>query len=71
MPHDLALSSTLFDSNYPCLELIFMVPKVFEPLKLDCSLESHPYGALVQLIHVCMLVPVCGCTLKEIIGQTD
>ena len=21
-------------SNYPCLKLIFMVPKVFEPLKL-------------------------------------
>ena len=24
-------------SNYPCLELIFMVPKVFEPLKFDSS----------------------------------
>ena len=34
MPPDLALSSTLIGSNYPCLELIFMVPKVFEPLKL-------------------------------------
>ena len=36
MPSDLALSSTLIGSNYPCLELIFMVPKVFEPLKFDC-----------------------------------
>ena len=36
MPHDLALSSTLIGSNYPCLELIFMVPNVFEPLKFDC-----------------------------------
>ena len=36
MPPDLALSSTLIGSNYPCLELIFMVPKVFEPLKFDC-----------------------------------
>ena len=36
MPPDLALSSTLTGSNYPCLELIFMVPKVFEPLKFDC-----------------------------------
>ena len=36
MPTDLALSSTLIGSNYPCLELIFMVPKVFEPLKFDC-----------------------------------
>ena len=33
---DLALSSTLIGSNYPCLELIFMVPKVFEPLKFYC-----------------------------------
>ena len=38
MPPDLALSSTLIGSNYPCLELIFMVPKVFEPLKFDCSI---------------------------------
>ena len=28
-PPDLALYSTLIGSNYPCLELIFMVPKVF------------------------------------------
>ena len=33
-PH-LALSSTLIGSNYPCLELIFMVPNVFEPMKFD------------------------------------
>ena len=32
----LALLSTLTGSNYPGLELIFMVPKVFEPLKFDC-----------------------------------
>ena len=37
MPPDLALLSTLIGSNYPCLELIFMVPKVFEPLKFDCT----------------------------------
>ena len=36
MPPDLALSSTLIGLNYPCLELIFIVPKVFEPLKFDC-----------------------------------
>ena len=36
------LSSTLIRSNYPSLELIFMVPKVFEPLKFDCfSLTCH------------------------------
>ena len=37
MPPDLALLSTFIGSNYPCLELIFMVPKVFEPLKFDCT----------------------------------
>ena len=36
LPPDLALLSTLIGSNYPCLELICMVPKVFEPLKFDC-----------------------------------
>ena len=36
MPLDLALLSALIGSNYPGLELIFMVPKVFEPLKFDC-----------------------------------
>ena len=40
MPPDLALLSILIGSNYPCLELIFMVPKVFEPLKFDCRLGS-------------------------------
>ena len=39
MPPDLALLSTLTGSNYPCLELVFIVPKVFEPLKFDCSLN--------------------------------
>ena len=37
MLSDLALSSALIDSNCPCLELTFMVPKVFEPLKFDCT----------------------------------
>ena len=37
MPPDLALLSTLTGSNYLCLELISMVPKVFEPLKFYCS----------------------------------
>ena len=41
MPPDLALLSTITGSNYPCLELIFMVPKVFEPLKFDCSTCPH------------------------------
>ena len=39
MPHDLALLPTLIGSNYTCLELMFMVPKVFEPLKFDCMYQ--------------------------------
>ena len=37
MPPELALLSTLIGSNYPCLKLIFMVPKEFKPLKFDCK----------------------------------
>ena len=36
MPPDLTLLSTLTGLNCPCLEQIFMVPKVFEPLKFYC-----------------------------------
>ena len=36
MTPDLALLLTLISSNYPCLEHIFIVPKVFEPLKFYC-----------------------------------
>ena len=43
MPPDLVLLSTLNGSNYPCLELNFMVPKVFEPLKFDCILNEPLY----------------------------
>ena len=41
MPPDLALRLTLISSNNPCFELIFMVPKVFEPLKFYYSLFSY------------------------------
>ena len=27
-------------SNYPCLEIIFMVPEVFEPLEFYCILNN-------------------------------
>ena len=44
MTPDLAQLSTLIGSNYPCLELISMVPKVFEPLKFYCIYKlSHYY----------------------------
>ena len=50
MPPDLALLSTLIGSYYPCLELIFMVPKVFEPLKFDCIEIAR------QTLYVCSAV---------------
>ena len=50
MPPDLALSSTLIGSNYPCLELIFMVPKVFELLKFDCIFK-HKHQLIFNFIH--------------------
>ena len=49
MPPNLELSSTLIGSNYPCLELIFMVPKVFEPLKFYCS--KHAFG--IRIMEFC------------------
>ena len=37
MPPVLALWLTHISANYACLKHIFMVPKVFEPLKFDCN----------------------------------
>ena len=49
---DLALLSTLIGSNYPCLELIYMVPKVLEPLKFDCIKHYHTmWTKQVQYLH--------------------
>ena len=50
MPHDLAQWLTLISSNYPSLELIFMVPKEFEPLKFDCILWKTIF--VVNLLHL-------------------
>ena len=62
MPPDLALLSTLIGSNYPCLELIFMVPKVFEPLKFDCNCLSECPSEIMERVltiikSVCKLIP--------------
>ena len=40
---DLMLLSTLNGSNYLCLELNFMVQKVFEPFKFDCIINRDYY----------------------------
>ena len=47
MHPDLALWLTLVSSNNPCLEHIVMVQKVFEPLKVYCSLRGWSGGAMV------------------------
>ena len=47
MSPDLALWLALISSDYPCLEHIFMVPKVFEPLKFyyTCIFNFRKYLA--------------------------
>ena len=54
MPPDLALLSTFTSSNYPCLELIFMVPKVFKPLKFICTkrVEEGSNNSVNQKWHL-------------------
>ena len=46
-PPGLPLKSTLIGSNYPSLELIFMVPKVFQPLKFDCISFLSPSALIL------------------------
>ena len=41
MPSDLPLWLTLSGSNYPCLEQIFIVPKMFELLGFDCTCNKN------------------------------
>ena len=53
-PPDLAQLSTLIGSNYPCLELIYMVPKVFEPLKFDC-ISFHIITGVTIMEEVCYI----------------
>ena len=44
---DICFLTTLSGSNYPCLEQIFMVPKMFEPLKFSCILYLlHVFGMI-------------------------
>ena len=50
MPPDLELLLTIISSNYPGLKLIFMVTKVFEPLKFDCILFKKLPGRVGQSV---------------------
>ena len=39
LPTDLVLRLTLSGSNYSCLNQISMVPRMFEPLKFNCTVR--------------------------------
>ena len=45
---DLAPLLTFIGSNYPWLEHFFMVPKVFEPLKFDCTMLKVKIGSFIS-----------------------
>ena len=66
MPPDLALLSTLISLNYPCLELIFMVSKVFEPMKFDCiyHIQSNKYKLCLKFIYVAMFTALKNLIIK-------
>ena len=49
---DFALKSIIIDSNFPCLEPTFIVPKVFEPIKFDCIRLDDVVVAVVLLFYV-------------------
>ena len=46
---DLAPWLNLIGSNYPSLEQISMVPKMFEPLKFDCNSLAHTVNNTLPL----------------------
>ena len=50
MPSILALCLTIISSKYPCLEDLFMIPKMFEPLKfyLYGNAGTRPYAFLYE-----------------------
>ena len=61
MPPDLALLSTLIGSNYPSLELIFMVPNVFEPLKFDCINTKREISIISQVYITSRYILLLSC----------
>ena len=54
MPPDLAL---IIGSNYPCLELIYMVLQVFEPLKFDCICIHKTNWGLGSVAELLVTMP--------------
>ena len=57
---DLAAWLTFLGTNYPCLEDVSMVPKMFEPLKLDCSWrnfnDTHARSPSMH-VQLCNIIP--------------
>ena len=73
MPPDLALWLTLISSNYPCLKHIFMVLKVFEPMKFYCSF-MEPYRKYLKypsdssfFIWTLKQLCICKCIKNQIL----
>ena len=58
MPPGLALGLTLIGSNYmhPWLEIVSMDPKVFEPVKFDCSLTQKTAFSVIFTMGMCSLL---------------
>ena len=60
MPFGLALWLTYISLNYPCLEHIFMIPKLFEPLKFYCiSFQSLFFFFFFWNIIIFFVLVVC------------
>ena len=53
MPSMLALRLTIISSKYPCLEHLFMVPKMLEPLKFylygNAGIPPNAFGLSVHV----------------------
>ena len=64
--------STLIGSNYPSLELTFVVPKVFEPLKFDCiQLYGAPVAQWVRHLQTDKAVTGSSLTRCEIFSTIN
>ena len=68
MTPDLAPWYTLISSNYPCLEHIFTVPKVFEPLKFYCIIASvnslNIQGICKETLVICIDIHVTSASCE-------
>ena len=71
MPPDLALWLTLVSLNNSCFDHILMIPKLFEPLKFNCTCilnlcmtydrQKHAYGICIEQRLRVMMDLLVGC----------